>query len=105
MNRSKNTSADIENATCIFFSIAEHGPGRLLCAEEVSRCRMWSRKNRTRIKLGNRLIGRYRHDTGAVGAIDWDAFRDWLNQWMNDHAGLINFARLVVSVCMLLLML
>ena len=58
-----------------------------------------------RKQLGGRLVRRYRADTERVGAIDWAKFKAWLKNWIDTHQAQINFARLIVSVCMLLLML
>lgn len=49
--------------------------------------------------VGNHLIRQYQAETGEAGAIDWSKFR----QWLDEHMSEINFARLLLSLLMLLL--
>lgn len=58
----------------------------------------YSRKPRRR--LGQLLVRRYRRDTGEVGGVRWDNFK----QWLHDHMDEINFARLIVAILTLLVM-
>jgi hypothetical protein len=54
--------------------------------------------------LGGRALRAYRRATGAKGDLHSGKFREWVKQWIADHKDEINFARLIVSILTLLLM-
>ena len=35
--------------------------------------------SRRKMAIGNRIVSKYRRDTGRTGAIDWNKFKDWCN--------------------------
>jgi hypothetical protein len=101
MSKTNVTSSESEQACEIFADIA----GKLKNARigsQVLAFRSLPRGHRRRKTLGTRLVNRYRSDTGDTGPIAECKFRDWLKQWIADHQGAINFARLIVSIIMLL---
>lgn len=53
--------------------------------------------NYRKIKLGDRLLAKYREDTGAVGKIDFDKFK----QWCLDHWKLILTVKVILTVLFL----
>jgi hypothetical protein len=103
MSKLTVTPAESEHACQLFAEVA----GTLKNAKigsQVIQFRSLPRGHRRRKMLGNRLVVRYRSDTGDKGPIQEGKFRDWLKQWIADHQGVINFARLIVSILTLLIM-
>jgi hypothetical protein len=104
MKRTRPTSAEIENAVAVMFAGVELRAEYALCSGEISRCRKWRPGHRMKVKLGTKAIATFRAETGAVGKIDWEAFRAWWKKWLDDHASAINFSRLIVSLITLLIL-
>ncbi len=97
------TSDEINTAVTIWCDeatankAAYHG-----CRRSIPRLRRETIENRKlRRRLGHALIRRYRRDTGEVGGPRWDRFREWLHAHMDE----VNFARLIVGILTLVIML
>lgn len=101
------TAAEIAAAVQAFCEVAEsdkkffprHRGAIRLMAVETERSRI------PRRRLGRVLVNRYRRDTGDMrtvkpGGAMWEKFRAWIKE----YAGEINFARLIVSILLLVLM-
>ena len=74
-------------------------------AFQVDECRRWPKTHKHARLLGLRAVAMFRRDTGIKGRVYEKKFRDWFRQWLKDHAAQINFARLIVSVISLLVIL
>ena len=99
--------SDIDRASALFCDeLATMKPIRLRTRKGEMSSRSAARKLRAaplqkRRRVGERLLVRYRKDTGCQGAIDWSKF----HKWLKEHMGELTFLKIILSVITILLIL
>lgn len=101
MNR-RIPEADLANAIAIMLATVKQRPEYAICSGEVSRWEAAKMSDRMKRRAARRGIRVFRHETKKAGAIDWGKFREWFKTWLETHHAQIDFARLLVSLISLL---
>lgn len=92
---------DIEDAAAMMLDTVQALPQAADALPQIAECREKEGGKVRRRLLGRAAIRRYRRDTGEA-TFGRGKFRKWLETWINEHQGAINFARLIVSIISLL---